>query len=186
MSLQKMKNESDETRPDKLGGVLLIASLILFFSFILYGLVSFIVRGLSPVKGSLLPLILLSGIGVLIGWLRTRSGNPASRQFTKAGLLRVKDGALFGSAGSLLVLLIAQTSANHASWYNWFNGLIPGLILAIPSAMFIGVSAGGTSGLIIGKIWKNKYASRVGGALVGISITIAFILSFIRGILTSG
>jgi len=186
MSLQNKKNESDDTRPDRLLGALLIASLILFCSLFFLGMVFFIMKGSPPFKRTFLPLILLSGVGVLIGWLRIRRGSPGTKQFVKTGLMHLMDGTLGGSAGSLAVLLIAQASTNHASWYNWFNGLIPGLILALPSALFFGISAGGPGGLIAGSVWKDRKAAWISGMLVGISITIAFIYFSIRGIQTSG
>ena len=94
----------------------------------------------------------------------------------------MRDGAIAGSAIAFVVLQIAQVSANHDSWYNWFNGVIPSLIIDIPGALFFGISAGGVGGLILGNIWKNNRVAFVGGAIAGVTISFLFILNYIRSL----
>jgi len=175
MSLPNKKNEVNETRPDRLATAILVIGLVVACSFISYGVIYFILGG-WPLLPYILPLILLGGIGIIYGALRTARGNPATKQSVKATLIKMRNGAIAGSLIALAELQIAHAFSNHASWYNWFNGLIPSLIIDIPGALFFGVSAGAIGGLILGRIWKNNKAVFVGGVIAGGIISFLYLL----------
>jgi hypothetical protein len=136
---------------------MLIIGIIIVNQFVLYGIIFYIVGGwlLPP---HILPFIFVGGIGIVYGSFRTVRGSSVTKQFVKATLIKMRNGAIAGSAIAFVVLQIAQVSANHDSWYNWLNGVIPSLIIDIPGALFFGISAGGIGGLILGNIWKNNKA----------------------------
>jgi hypothetical protein len=175
MSLPNKKNELNETRPDRMATAILVIGLVMACSFILYGGIYFLLGG-WPLLPYILPLILLGGIGIIYGVVRTVRGSSATKQSVKATLIKMRNGAIAGSAVALVELLIAQASTNHDSWFNWFNALIPYLIIDIPGALFFGVSAGSFGGLILGSIWKNKKAVFVGGAIAGGIISFLYLL----------
>jgi hypothetical protein len=166
MSLPNKKNELNGTRPDRIATAILVIGLVMACSFIPYGVLYFILGG-WPLLPYILPVIFLGGIGIIYGAVRTVRGNSATKQSVKATLIKIRNGAIAGSAVAFVMLQIASASSNHASWYNWFNGLIPSLIIDIPGALIFGVSAGSIGGMILGSIWKNKKAEFVGGAIAG-------------------
>ena len=180
MSLQNKQSELDETRPDKLASAMLIIGIFIVCQVVLYRIISYIV-GIWR-QPFILPLIFLGGISIAYGSFRTVKGSSATKQFVQAVLIKIRSGALAGSAIAFVVLQIAQVSANHDSWYNWLNGFIPSLIIDIPGALFVGISAGGIGGLILGSIWKNNKATFVGGAIAGVITSFLFILNYIRGL----
>jgi hypothetical protein len=166
MSLQNKQTELDETKPDRLASAMLIIGIFIVCQFVLYDIIIYRVVGwLLPTY--FLPFIFLGGIGIIYGAVRTVRGNSATKQSVKATLIKIRNGAIAGSAVAFVMLQIASASSNHASWYNWFNGLIPSLIIDIPGALIFGVSAGSIGGMILGSIWKNKKAEFVGGAIAG-------------------
>ena len=175
MSLPNKKNELNETRPDRMAIAILIIGLVMACSFVLYGIIYFILGG-WPLLPYILPLILFGGIGIVYGAVRTVRGNPATKQSAKATLIKMRNGAIAGSAVALAVLLSAQTSSNHDSWNNWFNALIPYLIIDIPGGLIFGVSAGSIGGMILGSVWKNKKAVFVGGAIAGGIFSVLYLL----------
>jgi hypothetical protein len=181
MSVPDKEIKTDETRPDRLALAMLIIGFILVCSLVLYQIVFFIVGGWRLAQ-PILQLFILGGIGIIYGLFRTVRGNPATKQLVKTTLKKMRSGALAGSATALVALQTAQWAANHASWYNWLNGLIPTLILDIPAALFFGVSAGSIGGFILGKIWKNKKAVVVGGILGGGIACGLYMLIAIRGL----
>ena len=180
MSLQNRQTELDETRPDRLASAMLIIGAITVCQVVLYRIISYMV-GISR-QSYILPLIFLGGIGIVYGSFRTVRGSSVTKQCVKATLIKTRSGAVAGSAIAFVVLQIAQVSANHDSWSNWFNGVIPSLIIDIPAALFFGISAGGIGGLILGNIWKNSKAAFVGGAIAGAITSFFFILNYIRGL----
>jgi len=129
-----------------------------------------------PLQPYILPFILLGGIGIIYGAFRAVRGNSATKQSVKATLIKIRNGAIAGSAVAFVVLQIAHASSNHDSWYNWFHGFIPSLIIDIPGALVFGVSAGTIGGMILGSIWKNKKAVFVGGAIAGGIISFLYLL----------
>jgi len=181
MSLQNKQTELDETRPDKLASAMLIIGIIIICSFVLYSIIFYIVGGwvLPPFT---LPLIVLGGIGIVYGSFRTVRGGSVTKQFVKATLIKIRSGALAGSAIAFIVLQIARVSVNHDSWINWLNGIIPSLIIDILGALFFGILAGGIGGLILGSIWKNNKAAFIGGTIAGAITSFLFILNYIRGL----
>jgi len=180
MSLQNKQTELDETRPDKLASAMLIIAIFIVCQVVLYRIISYIV-GIWR-QPFILPLIVLGGISIAYGTLRTVKGSSATKHFVKAALIKIRSGALAGSAIAFVVLQIARVSANHDSWYNWLNGVIPSLIIDVPGALFFGISAGGIGGLILGSIWKNNKATFVGGAIAGVITSFLFILNYISGL----
>ena len=181
MSLHNKQTKLDETRPDRLASAMLIIGIILVCSFVLYSIIFYIAGGWILPRRILL-FIFLGGISIAYGSFRTVRGGSVTKQFVKATLIKMRNGAIAGSAIAFMVLQIAQVSANHDSWYNWFNGVIPSLIIDIPGALFFGISAGGIGGLILGNIWKNNKAAFVGGAIAGVTISFLFILNYIRSL----
>jgi hypothetical protein len=181
MSLQNKQTELDEARPDRLAFVMLIIGIIAVCSFVLYSIIFYIAGGwlLPPY---ILPFIFLGGIGIIYGSFRIVRGSLVTKQFVKATLIKMRNGAIAGSATALVVLQIARVSVNHDSWQNWFNGVIPSLIIDIPGALFFGISAGGIGGLILGSIWKNNKATFIGGAIAGVITSFLFILNYIRSL----
>jgi len=180
MSLQNRQIELEETRPDRLASAMLIIGIIIVCEVVLYRIVSYIV-GIWR-QPYILPLIVMGGTGIVYGSFRTVRGSSVTKQFVKATLIKMRNGAIAGSVAAFVVLQIAQVSANHDSWSNWFNGFIPSLIIDIPGALFLGMSAGGISGLIVGNLWKNNKAAFVGGAIAGVITSFLFILNYIRGL----
>lgn len=180
MSLHNKLTDLEETRPDRLASAILIIGIIIVCEVVLYRLISYIV-GIWR-QPYVLPLIVLGGIGIVYGSFRTARGSSATKQLVKATLLKMRNGALAGSATAFVVLQMAQVAANHDSWSNWLNGFIPSLIIDIPGALFFGISAGGIGGLILGKMWKNNSAAFVGGAIAGGITSLLFIVNYIRGL----
>jgi hypothetical protein len=180
MSLQNKQTELNETRPDRLASAMLIIGIFIVCQVVLYRIISYIV-GIWR-QPFILPLIVLGEIGIVYGSFKTVRGSLVTKQFVKAALIKIRSGAIAGSAIAFVVLQIAQVSANHDSWYNWFNGVIPSLIIDISGALFFGISAGGIGGLILGNIWKNNKAAFVGGAIAGVITSFLFILNYIRGL----
>jgi hypothetical protein len=181
MSLRNKQTELDETRPDRLASAMLIIGLIVVCSLVLYSIIFYMVGGwlLPP---HILPLIFLGGIGIAYGSFRTVRGSSVTQLLVKATLIKLRSGAIAGSATAFVVLQIAQVSANHDSWYNWVNGVIPGLIIEIPGALFFGISAGGIGGLILGNIWENNKAAFVGGVIAGVTTSFLYISIYIRSL----
>lgn len=178
MKLSNKKNELNEIRPDRLASATLVIGLIMACSFFLFSVIYFIVGGWPPPTHTL-PLTLLGGIGIIYGSVRTARGSLATKQLVKATLIIMRNGAIAGSATAFVVIQIAQNAGNQGSWDNWFNGVIPHLIIGIPGALFFGISAGGISGLILGNIWKNNKAAFVGGAIGGVIASILYLLNFV-------
>ena len=181
MSLQNRQTKLDETRPDRSASAMLIIGIILVCSFVLYSIIFYIAGGWILPRRILL-FIFLGGIGIVYGSFRTVRGSSVTKQCVKATLIKIRSGAVAGSAIAFVVLQIAQVSANHDSWSNWLNGVIPSLIINIPGALFFGISAGGIGGLILGNIWKNNKATFVGGAIAGVITSFLFILNYIRSL----
>ena len=175
MSLPNKKNELNETRPDRMATAILVIGLVMACSFIPYGVLYFILGG-WPLLPYILPLILLGGIGIIYAAFRAVRGNSATKQSVKATLIKIRNGAIAGSAVAFVELQITYASSNHDSWYNWFQGLIPTLIIDILGALVFGISAGSIGGLILGSIWKNKKAVFVGGAIAGGIISFLYLL----------
>ena len=180
MSLQNKQTELDEAGRDRLASAILIIGIIIVCSFVLYSIIFYIVGG--RILSRILPLIFLGGISIVYGSFRTVRGSSVTKQFVKATLMKMRNGAIAGSAMAFAVLQIAQVSANHDSWSNWLNGVIPSLIIDIPGALFFGISAGGIGGLILGNIWKNNKASFVGGAMGGVIASLLYLLNYIRSL----
>lgn len=180
MSSQNKPIELDDTRPDRLAPAMLITGMVIVCQVVLYRVISYIV-GIWA-QPYVLPLIILGGIGMVYGSFRTVRGSSATKQFLRATLIKVRSGAIAGSAMAFVVLQIAQVSANHDSWHNWLNGVIPSLIIDIPGALFLGISAGGIGGLMLGNMWKNNQAAIVGGASAGLLTSLLFVLSYFRGL----
>jgi len=165
----------DEKRPDRLASATLIIGILTVCQFVLYSIIFYVAGGwvLPPYT---LPFIFIGGIGIVYGSLRTVRGSSVTKQFVKATLIKIRGGALAGSAIAFVVLQIARVSANHDSWYNWFNGVIPSLIIDIPGALFLGILPGGIGGLILGNIWKNNKAIFVGGTIAGVMTSFLYLL----------
>ena len=159
----------DETQPDKLASTLLIIGTIIVCSFVLYSIIFRLVGGwrLPPF---ILPSIVLGGIGIVYGSFRTVRGSSVTKQFVKATLIKMRNGAIAGSAMAFVVITIAQVIVGEGFW------AVPFLFIAIPGALFFGISAGGIGGLILGNIWKNNKAIFVGGAIAGVMTSFLFIL----------
>jgi hypothetical protein len=175
MSLPNKKNELNGTRPDRMATAILVIGLVMACSFILYGVIYFILGG-WPLLPYIPPLIFLGGIGIIYGAVRTVRGNSATKQLVKATLIKIRNGTIAGSAVAFVVLQIALASSNHDSWYNWFNGFIPSLFVVIPGALIFGISAGSIGGMILGSKWKNKKAVFVGGAIAGGIMSFLYLL----------
>ena len=175
MSLQNKQTELDETRPDRLASAILIIGIIIVCQVVLYGIIFRIVGGwlLPPF---ILPSIFLGGIGIVYGSLRTVRGTSVTKQFVRAILIKMRNGAIAGSATALVVITIAQVIVGEGFW------VVPFLFIAIPGALFLGISPGGISGLILGFIWKNNKAAFVGGASTGIITSFLYVLSYFRSL----
>ena len=168
MSLQNKQTELDETQPDKLASAMLIIGMIIVYSFVLYRIISYIV-GIWR-QPYILPLIFLGGIGIVYGSFRTVRGSSVTKQFVKATLIKMRNGAIAGSAMAFVVITIAQVIVGEGFW------AVPFLFIAIPGALFFGISAGGIGGLILGNIWKNNKAIFVGGAIAGVITSLLYLL----------
>ena len=160
MNIKNKKTKLDETKPETLASALLIIGIIVVCSFVLYSIIFYIVAGRAPPPYILLS-IFLCGIGVVYGSFRTVRGSSVTKQLVKDQLNKTGIGAIAGSAVAFVVILCALVTAASG---NWVVGL---LIIAIPGALFFGISAGSIGGLILGNIWKNNKAPFVGGAIAG-------------------
>jgi hypothetical protein len=174
MSLQNKQTELGETRPDRMASALLIIGIIIVCQVVLYRIISYI-EGIWR-QPYILPLIFLGGIGIVYGSFRTVKGSSVTKQFVKATLIKMRIGAIAGSAPAFVVIIIAQVIANGGFY------LVPILFIAIPGALLFGVSAGGISGLILGNIWKNNKAAFVGGASAGLITSFLYILFYFRSL----
>ena len=178
MSLPDKKNELNETRPDWMATAILGIGLVMACSFILYGGIYLLLGG-WPQLPYILLLIFLGGIGIIYGAVRTVRGNSATKQSVRATLIKMRNGAIAGSAVAFVEFQIVHASLNHASWYNWSNGFIPSLFVDIPGALIFGLSAGSVGGLILGRIWNNKKAVFVGGAIAGGILCFLYLLTLL-------
>ena len=88
----------------------------------------------------------------------------------------MRAGAIAGSATAFVVILIAQVTTANGYW------VVELLIIAIPGALFLGISPGGIGGLILGFIWKNNKAAFVGGAIAGITTSFLYISIYVRSL----
>ena len=160
MSLQNTQTELDETMPDRLASALLIIGICIVCQFALYGIIFRITGGwiLPPL---ILPSIFLGGIGIVYGSYRTVRGSSVTKQFVKAALIKMRNGAIAGTSTALVVITIAQVIVGGGFY------IVPFLFIAIPGALFFGISAGGISGLILGYLLKNNKAAFVGGTIAG-------------------
>ena len=174
MNFRNKPTELDESRPDRLASLMLIIGIIIVSQFVLYGIIFYIVAG-WPLPPYILPFIFVGGISIIYGSFRIVRESSVTKEFVKATLIKMQNGAIAGSAIAFVVLQIAQVSTNHDSWSNWLNGVIPSLIIDIPGALFFGISPGGIGGLILGNSWNNNKAAFVGGAIAGITTSFLYI-----------
>ena len=138
MSLQNKQTELDEARPDKLASAILITGIIIVCSFVLYSIIFYIVGGW--ILPRILPFIFLGGICIVYGSFRTVRGSSVTKQFVKATLIKMRNGAIAGSATALVVITIAQVIVGEGF------SVVPFLFIAIPGALFFGISPGGIGG----------------------------------------
>ena len=173
MNLRNKPTELDESRPDRLASSMLIIGIIIVCQAVIYGIIFRIMGGwlLSPY---ILPSIVLGGISIVYGSLRTVRGTSVTKQFARAILIKMRNGAIAGSATALVMITIAQVIVGKGFW------VVPFLFIAIPGALFLGISPGGISGLILGFIWKNNKAAFVGGAIAGITTSFLYLSIYIR------
>jgi hypothetical protein len=160
MSLQNKQTESDGTKPHRLAAATLIIGIFIVCQYALYGII-FSYSGGWLLPSYLLPLVFLGGIGIVYGSFRIVRGSSVTKQSVKATLINMRNGAIAGSAIAIAVITIVQVIA-IGYFPHWTF-----LFLAIPGGLFFGITPGGISGLILGKIWKNKKAAFVGGAIAG-------------------
>src|SRR4030043_1763607 len=149
MCLQNKQTELDETKPDRMASAMIIIGVCIVCQVVLYGIISYIV-GKWPLPPFLLPSIFLGGISIVYGRFRTVRGSSSTKQFVKATLIKMRNGAIAGSATAIVVITIVQIIA-----FGYFV-FVSFFFLAIPGGLFFGISPGGLSGLILGKIWKNN------------------------------
>jgi hypothetical protein len=139
---------------------MLIIGIFIVCQFALYGII-FSYSGGWLLPSYLLPFVFLGGIGIVYGLFRTVRGSSVTKQYVKATLINMRNGALAGSATAIVVITIVQViGIGYFPHWTFF-------FLAIPGGLFFGIAPGGISGLILGKIWKNNKAAFVGGAIAG-------------------
>ena len=173
MSLQQNKQtELDETQPDRLACALLIIGILIVCQVVLYRIISYIV-GIWR-QPYILPLIFLSGISIVYGSFRIVRGSSVTKQFVKATLIKMRNGAIAGSATAFVVILIAQVTAIGGFY------VVPILFIGLPGALFFGISAGGIGVLILGNIWINSKAPFFGGAIAGAIPSFLWMLFYLR------
>ena len=172
MNLRNKPTELDESRPDRLASSMLIIGIIIVSQFVLYSIIFYIVGGwlLPPY---MLPFIFVGGIGIIYGSFRIVRGSSVTKEFVKATLIKMRIGAIAGSATAFVVILIAQVTTANGYW------VVELLIIAIPGALFFGISPGGIGGLILGNSWNNNKAAFVGGAIAGITTSFLYISIYI-------
>jgi hypothetical protein len=175
MNLRNKPTELDESRPDRLASSMLIIGIIIVSQFALYSINFYIVGGRLP-PPYILPFIFVGGIGIICGSFRIVSGSSVTKESVKATLIKMRVGAIAGSATAFAVILIAQVIAATGYW------VVELLIIAIPGALFFGISPGGIGGLILGNSWNNKKTAFVGGAIAGITTSSLYISIYIRSL----
>jgi hypothetical protein len=160
MSLHNKQTKLNETKPDRLASAMLIIGIFIVCQFALYGII-FSYSGGLLLPSYLLPFVFLGGIGIVYGLFRTVRGGSVTRQYVKATLINMTNGAIAGSATAIAVITIIQViGIGYFPHWTFF-------FLAIPGGLFFGITPGGISGLILGKIWKNKKTIFVGSAISG-------------------
>jgi hypothetical protein len=180
MRLSDMKNDWNKIRPDRLAAAFLIIGLLTACSFAFFGFIYFIVGGWPPAS-HVLPFILLGAVSIMYGSVRTVRGNSATKQSVKAALVKLRNGAIAGSTIAFIAIQIAQNAGNQGSWHNFVYGLVSHLIIAIPGALFFGISAGGIGGLILGYVLRSNKAAFIGGFIGGATTSILYLLNYFRG-----
>jgi hypothetical protein len=156
MSIRNEETVSSEIQPDRLASALLIIGFILVSLFGSVGIIGLFAAGRIP--SFILPIILLGGSGIFYGWLRTSRGSLATKQLYKTNQLRIRIGAMAGSATAFCVALVSQIDEVNGSW------VIAFLVLSITWGLLLGIPFGGMGGLILASIWKNKNSAYIGGA----------------------
>jgi hypothetical protein len=160
MSLHNKQTKLNEIKPDRLASAMLIIGIFIVCQFALYGIIFSYSWGLL-LPSYLLPFVFLGGIGIVYGLFRTVRESSVTRQYVKATLINMTNGAIACSATAIAVITILQVIriGYFPHWTFFF--------LAIPGGLFFGITPGGISGLILGKIWKNKMTIFVGGVIAG-------------------
>jgi len=153
---------------------MLIIGIIIVSQFVLYSIIFYIVGGRLP--PDILPFIFVGGIGIIYGSFRIVRGSSVTKEFVKATLIKMRAGAIAGSATAFVVILIAQVTTANGYW------VVELLIIAIPGALFFGISPGGIGGLILGNSWNNNKAAFVGGAIAGTTTSFLYISIYIRSL----
>ena len=154
---------------------MLIIGIIIVCQFALYSIIFYVVGGRLP-PPYILPLIFVGGIGIIYGSFRIVRGSSVTKEFVRTTLIKMRAGAIAGSATAFVVILIAQVTTANGYW------VVELLIIAIPGALFLGISPGGIGGLILGFIWKNNKAAFVGGAIAGITTSFLYISIYVRSL----
>ncbi len=154
---------------------MLIIGIFIVCQYILYSIISIIIYRVAGwlLPSNILPFVFLGGIGIVYGLFRTVRGNSVTKQYVKAALKKSGNGAIAGSAITLVVMIIAQEILGGGYWTVEF------FIITIPGPLFFSISAGGISGLILGNKWKNNKAAFVGGAIAGVIPSFLYILFFV-------
>jgi hypothetical protein len=172
-SLNK-QTELDETKPDRLASAMLIIGIFIVCQYILHSIISIIIYRFDGwLLPNILPLIFLGGIGIVYGLFRIIRGRLVTKQYVKAALIKSGNGAIAGSAITLVVMIIAQVILGGGYWSVDF------FFITIPIPLFFGITAGGIGGLIIGNKWEKNKAAFIGGAIAGLIIPFLYILFFI-------
>ena len=175
MNLRNKPTELDESRPDRLASSMLIIGIIIVSQFVPYSIIFYIVGGQLP-PPYILPFIFVGGIGIIYGSFRIVRGSSVTKESVKATLIKMRAGAIAGSATAFVVILIAEVTAANGYW------VVELLIIAIPGALFFGISPGGIGGLILGNSWNNNKAAFVGGASTGLISSFLYVLSYLRSL----
>lgn len=175
MSLQEQQTELDETRPDRLASAILIIGICIVCLFAPYAIIVWVVGAWQRLP-LVPPSIFLGVIFIVYGWFRTVRGSVHTKQYVKATLIKMRNGAIAGSVTALVVIAIAQVFIGIG-----FN-IVAFVFIAIPGGLFFGISPGGISGLILGRIWKNNQAAFVGGAITGGITSFLYVLNYIRSL----
>lgn len=171
MNIQSEQTETDITKPNRLAIASLLMGILLLCPVII-GVAMFWRGFLWDQKIIALLFVFLEGIGLIYGTINVIKGNETTRRIAEILFKNFRMGAMAGSILGLILIIISQVVALRKYWS---IGL---LIIAIPGAIITGLPTGGIGGLILGSVWKNKWAAIIGGIVAWIIIAPALFRMF--------
>lgn len=118
-----------------------------------------------------IPLIIAGFLAILLGEERVGKGSQQTRQLYSLCSQFLCRGALAGSVTACGVYLVLESAGLNLSW------LFAYLVLSIVWGLLFGIPFGGLGGVMLGSIWKHRFAAWVGGGLAAMIFAAIWISS---------